>query len=497
MRPFIVAAILRGVSFDAARYASFIDLQDKLHQNICRKRALVAIGTHDLDTVEGPFSYEALPPEDIRFVPLKQTREFAAPELMELYKSDAKLKAFVPLIEDSCVYPVLFDSKKRVLSLPPIINGAHSAITLSTRNVLIECTATDLTKAHIVLNQVVTSFAACCAVPCSVEAVEVTDALGRVSITPDLAPREMEAELAFINRCSGLDLSAPAAASLLARMQLAATPSPDGLRLSVRVPPTRPDVLHAADVMEDVAIAFGFNSIPKAVPSTVTAGRAQPLNTLADLLRLEVAMAGFTEVLTWVLCSHADAFAAMRIADDGSRAAIVANPSAADFGVARPSLLPGVLRTLGHNKDAPLPVRLFELGDVVELVGPEHVLGVGAVNSRRLCAVSCGTKAGFEVIHGLLDRLMEVLSVRRHATEGYATEAVAPRATAPTAGALDPAGGPWLAGRAARVLYRGMDIGTFGVVHPDVCAAFDVCAPTSALEIDVEPFLRPPDRKKF
>ena len=48
VRPFIVAAVLRGVAFNATRYASFIDLQDKLHQNLCRHRSLVAIGTHDL-----------------------------------------------------------------------------------------------------------------------------------------------------------------------------------------------------------------------------------------------------------------------------------------------------------------------------------------------------------------------------------------------------------------------------------------------------------------
>ena len=38
----------------------------------CRRRSLVSIGTHDLDTVEGPFTYEALPPEDIKFKPLNQ-----------------------------------------------------------------------------------------------------------------------------------------------------------------------------------------------------------------------------------------------------------------------------------------------------------------------------------------------------------------------------------------------------------------------------------------
>ena len=50
VRPFAVAAVLRGVVFDAARYNSFIDLQDKLHQNLCRQRARSQIshvdGTH-------------------------------------------------------------------------------------------------------------------------------------------------------------------------------------------------------------------------------------------------------------------------------------------------------------------------------------------------------------------------------------------------------------------------------------------------------------------
>jgi phenylalanyl-tRNA synthetase beta chain len=59
IRPFVVAAVLRGVTFDPDRYQSFIDLQDKLHHNICRRRTLVAIGTHDLSTLTPPFTGSA------------------------------------------------------------------------------------------------------------------------------------------------------------------------------------------------------------------------------------------------------------------------------------------------------------------------------------------------------------------------------------------------------------------------------------------------------
>ena len=55
VRPHCLLAVLRNVKFTKARYDSFIDLQDKLHQNLARKRTLVAIGTHDLDNIKGPF----------------------------------------------------------------------------------------------------------------------------------------------------------------------------------------------------------------------------------------------------------------------------------------------------------------------------------------------------------------------------------------------------------------------------------------------------------
>lgn len=86
IRPYVSGAIFRNIHLDEARYESFIALQDKLHQNLARQRTLVSIGTHDLDTLQGPFTYEALPPKDIRFVPLNQSQEMNGEELMEFYK---------------------------------------------------------------------------------------------------------------------------------------------------------------------------------------------------------------------------------------------------------------------------------------------------------------------------------------------------------------------------------------------------------------------------
>src|ERR1700760_792190 len=122
VRPLVSCAILRNIKFTKERYESFIALQDKLHANLARQRTLVSIGTHDLDTIKGPFHYKALPPKDIKFVPLNQKKEMNATELMEFYEKDKHLSRFLPIIRDSPVYPVIYDSNDVVLSLPPIIN---------------------------------------------------------------------------------------------------------------------------------------------------------------------------------------------------------------------------------------------------------------------------------------------------------------------------------------------------------------------------------------
>lgn len=204
IRPFVVAAVLRGVNLDKEKYDRFIDLQDKLHQNICRKRALVAIGTHDLDTLQGPFTYDAKCPKDIRFIPLNQTKAMDAEELMNFYSTHAQLKAYLPIIRDSPVYPVIYDANGVVLSLPPIINGDHSKISVNTKNIFIECTATDLTKAKIVLDTIVTLFSQHCSVPFKIEAVEVTNVDGSVVKYPELGYRIEKVFVDKINKYIGI-----------------------------------------------------------------------------------------------------------------------------------------------------------------------------------------------------------------------------------------------------------------------------------------------------
>lgn len=603
IRPYVVCAVLRGVTFTPSRYASFIDLQDKLHHNICRKRTLVAIGTHDLDTLAPPFTYEALAPKAIEFTPLSQAKPYRADALMEFYRTDPSvkhIKPYVDIIAGSPVYPVIYDAKRTVLSLPPIINGEHSKISLSTRNVFIECTGTDLTKAHVVLNTVVAMFSEYAAAPFTAETVEVEyeapvagvppaappaatttttatsgsgagGSAGGWQVTPDLSQRPAEARMKTLASVVGVAIPVSDAVSFAARMQLPgeavtvtdASSSVTGMEVSpgdtllrVQVPPTRTDVLHECDVIEDVAIAFGFNNIPRTIPKTATTGSQLPINKLTDQLRREIAHAGYDETLTLALVAREDNYANMLLPDPSPPAAagaaaaasgsssattttatggagtaapaagtgggavitgvgalaappvVLANPKTEDFQIGRTHMVPGLLKALASNRGTRFGdgVKLFEISDVMLL---DPASDVGARNERRLAALYTGVTAGFEIIHGLLDRVMLLLEVPARpyswAPQPAKDDVAAlygrwgvrywlePDATIPS----------YFPGRAARVMLefapgsaRAADaggapvcIGSLGVIHPKVLTKFGLGFPVSVVEIAIEHFL--------
>ena len=262
IRPYVVGAVLRGITFTPESYASFIDLQDKLHANIARRRTLVAIGTHDLSAVApGDLKYDAVPPSQINFVPLGQSASFRADALMEFYRTDPSvkhIKPYVDILAGAVGYPLITDAAGKVLSLPPIINSEATKLSLTTRDVLIECTGTDLTKTQLVLNTMVTMFSEYTTpTPFCVEGVEVVyeatpppPGAAAVSITPDLSTRPASASVATLCSTVGATIGGEDAVRLAKKMQLAASLSGDGATVLVEVPPSRPDILHECDVIE-------------------------------------------------------------------------------------------------------------------------------------------------------------------------------------------------------------------------------------------------------
>ncbi|CAF1000666.1 unnamed protein product [Adineta steineri] len=476
IRPIVVGAVLRNITFNADSYNSFIKLQDKLHQNLCRNRTLVAIGTHDLDTIKPPFIYDAREPKQIKFRSLNQQKEMQADEMLEFYSKDSHLKRYVSIIQESDVYPVIYDSNNVVLSLPPIINGDHSKMSVNTKNVFIECTAVDLHKANVVLNIMLTMFAQYCSKPFEIEPVEVEQVDGTVIVYPNLDDRVENVSVKKINKRIGIEVDAKTAATLLTRMSLRTKViDPDILR--IEIPVTRADILHFCDIAEDCAVAYGFNNIHKTVPKTVCIGNQFELNRVSDLIRHSVAEAGFIEALTFTLCSCADVAEKFGKTIESIPAVHIGNPKTQDFQIGRTTLLPGLLKTIANNQGTALPIQLFEVSDVIL---KDLTRETGSRNERRLCAVFYNKTPGFETIHGLLDRIMTLVKVsyneNKSGNQGYYLN----NQCEDTA---------FFPGRHAQVIANGGNIGIIGVLHPNVIEQFGLKLPCSILEINIEPFV--------
>jgi phenylalanyl-tRNA synthetase beta chain len=228
------------------------------------------------------------------------------------------------------------------------------------------------------------------------------------------------------------------------------------------------------------------------------------------------------------------------------RAITLANPKSLDFQLVRTTILPGLLKALANNQgQVNLPIRLFECGDIGF---QSEETDVGAKNQRRLGALYCDVKSGFEVVQGLLDRIMAIngvyfapsvveyranrarLEAKRKAAEAADKKKAAKAKpakgakggeekkddAAPAAAAASPAeetseDSEWkvidtfslrpsshpsyFPGRRADViLHRAAQkdevvLGTFGILHPDVLSQFQIPYVCSALEINLEFFL--------
>ena len=474
VRPIGLCAILRDIYFTDEMLKSFMDLQDKLHNNICRGRKLVSMGTHDLDTVKGPFTYRALEPEHIHFVPLNREEEVNGDGLMTLLKDDPKLGKYLDLLKGKKKYPVMMDSNGIIMSLPPIINSQHTKMTLNTHNVLLDITGTDLTKCEIVLNTLIAMFSVYCKNPFTVEEIKViNEKTGESKIYPDLTPRKFKVDVKYLQTITGIyDIIPEKIIQLLEKMELKAKII-NPQEIEVSAPITRSDILHPCDIAEDLAISYGYNNIKKQLTQTKTHGMQQPYNKLTDLFRDEMAMGGYTEFLTMALLSKEDMFTNLLSEEKDDKTVEISYSKTKEFQYMRSSLIPGILKSIEGNKANALPFKIFEISDVVETNEESEV---GAVNRRKLCFAYTNTSSAMEIIQGMVDLLMKKIGLcfnSDNVEQKYTIKKSENKI--------------FFEDRQAEIfILDNIKIGIYGIIHPKVLKNFGIKNPVTLCDIDLQ-----------
>jgi phenylalanyl-tRNA synthetase beta chain len=174
-------------------------------------------------------------------------------------------------------------------------------------------------------------------------------------------PRTLQLRRQRLGALLGLQVPDADVARILERLGLTITDVADGW--SVTIPTFRVDLLREVDLIEEVGRHYGFDKLEAAFPAMSAAAPAPDDRVSRDqLVRRVLTTAGLSEAVTF---GFLDAKAAEAFAPDGDagRLVPVKNPLSAKFDMLRPSLLPGLLDAVAHNRrHGRRDVALFEIG---------------------------------------------------------------------------------------------------------------------------------------
>jgi phenylalanyl-tRNA synthetase beta chain len=464
IRPYVVAAIIHNIRLDGDSVKELIEMQEDLHWGVGRDRRKASIGVHNLDAVEPPFVYTTRCPNEIKFVPLDKTEEMDLQEVLERHEKGIAYKNHVNWASR---YPLIIDKKERVLSFPPIINSELTRVTSQTRNLFIDVTGTEPNAISRSLNVLVTALAD---MGGTIESVRV-DCNDHVLVSPDLTPQRMELRVDYANELLGLRLSEAKAMHSLRKSRMEAKRIGKGV-LEVFVPAYRIDIMHEIDLVEEVAIGYGYFRLKPTRPATVTTGGENRASEVANYVRQIMVGLGFVEAMNFVLSKEINHYQKMR--RKAGKIIKLANPSSLEYSIVRNELLPSLMKNLADNKHQAYPQRMFEVSDVVEVNEKAETR-----TERRLhvAGVSSHPTANFTEMKSCVETLLANMGLKKNTIKA----------------AKHPS---FLQGRIAAIQTKGGRIGLIGEIHPEVLNNFELENPTSAFEIDLQKILKEARKKQ-
>ena len=445
IRPYTCCAIVKGIKFDDEKIREIIDMQEKIHQTIGRKRKKLAIGVYPLEHITLPITYTAKKPEEIRFIPLEFDKEINGRQILSQHPAG---REYSHLLESKDLFPVFIDAKGEILSMPPIINSNKTGkISQETKDVFIECSGFSLPSLKKTINIITTALAD---MGGKVYQMKVLDEKSFVS--PELEPEEVGFKIEDINKTLGLNLKEAEIKKLLEKMGLSY------LKEKAMVPAYRTDILHWIDLAEEIAIAYGYDNFEAEIPKISTIAEEDKTAVLKKIIAEILIGLEFQEVLSYHLTTK-DLIEKIY----PGKELIEVESSKTEFSVLRPDLLVNLLKILSENIDSQYPQKIFELGIVFSA---NEKTETGIEEKEKLCIAITHETANFTEIKQVLEYLLRMLEKEcKIQPQDFST---------------------FIEGRAGKILVEKKEIGVIGEISPKVLKDYKLKMPVVALEIDLD-----------
>ena len=402
------------------------------------------MGLHDLSKVEGNLRYDAK--IEGRFVPLNGKREMSFKEIMNTH---AKGIEYANTVKGS-LYSVLED-EKGILSLIPIINSDRTKVTSNTKDMLIDITGTS----QYIVEKAADMFA-CMFIDLGGDVKRVRIKYGRRSVlTPEMESRVIEIKPRDIEEQIGASIGFNNILSLATKMGYKAVFV--NRRIRFFVPPYRFDIINEQDIIEDIAIAYGYSYIhPIPILTVASGGRLEEKTKLNRKLTTLMLGLGFTETNNNYLTNERMNFKNMLIEEKPH--VQIKEAKTENISMMRTWLLPSLLNVLGSSSHESMPQKVFEL-DLVFNISEDKV-----IESHHLAGLAVSPKANFNDIKAIVSSLMHALGIEFKVSE----EKI----------------GSFIEGRCARIESNSIR-GFFGELHPQVLNNFGIGEPAIAFELEL------------
>ncbi|ODS37242.1 hypothetical protein BEH94_07210 [Candidatus Altiarchaeales archaeon WOR_SM1_SCG] len=271
--------------------------------------------------------------------------------------------------------------------------------------------------------------------------------------TPNLNPCVMELDLSYANRLLGTRFNETEVKVLLEKMRYGVEFSGKNNNknlIKVLVPAYRTDVLHQIDLVEDIAIAYGYENFKPEMLNSHTIGKKDKREKFSETIRELMLGSGFREVMTLTLTNERDLFLRMNI--EPRDAVATENPVSQEHGIARTWLLPSLMSILENNKNREYPQELFEIGECVTS---------GGKNNKKLAGVVAHAKTNFSEIKAAVVGVLESAGVKYEIKNSVHES--------------------FIEGRCGE-----FGFGFFGEIHPKVLENFDLETPVCGFEVDMD-----------
>ena len=446
IRPYSMAAIVKNIKFTDEKIKDVMQWQEKIHATLGRNRKKIALGYYILDKIKFPVVYKALEPEKIIFEPLDMPEKMNAIQILQRHPTG---REYAKQLERFNKFPVYLDSNNEVLSMPPIINShPMGKIDSDTKNILIECSGTDLETLKKVISMAVIDL-----IDCGGEAYSVDVLYGNKKESIDLKPEKMKLDIENVNKLLGTNLKEADIKKLLEKM------NHEYSKGQVTFQCYRTDIMHEVDLIEDIAIAYGYQNFIPILNSNE--------NSIGNENKREILKRKIAEILSGLEMIENSSFHLVSKDDlkkNNIKKAIEVEDSKTDYNFLRPDMLISSMKVLGDNVDAEYPQKIFEISPVF-IESPDSETGISEPNKLVVSIVP----GNFTEIKQILEYLRRMLGKELKMEE-----------------ASNPC---FIEGRAVKIKHNNKEIGILGEVSPQIIKNWRIKMPVASLEINIDELL--------